>query len=329
MKHRKLGNTSLKSSAIGLGCMGMSEFYGETDEAEAIATLHRAVELGINFFDTADMYGYGENEILVGKALKEFRSNIILATKFGFVRDPKNPTARNVNGTPEYVKKACDASLKRLGVECIDLYYLHRFDQVTPIEDTVGAMAELVKEGKVKFLGLSEVSADMLKKAHAVHPITALQSEYSLWYRHPETDIIPLCEKLNITFVPYSPLGRGFLTTKINSSTAFDKKDFRAHLPRFSGENAKKNELLVAELAKIAAAKNCTPAQLALAWVLAKSPNIIPIPGTKRRKYLEENCLAVEMELSAQEISQLDDLFKPENVSGDRYTSEMMKYSDK
>jgi aryl-alcohol dehydrogenase-like predicted oxidoreductase len=328
MKLKQLGNAKLKISEIGLGCMGMSEYYGSADEAESIATLHRAIELGINFFDTADVYGQGANELLVGKAFKNQWNKIIIATKFGIVRDDKNPLLRSVNGHPDYVKQACDASLKRLGVDVIDLYYLHRLDKHVPIEETVGAMAELVRVGKVRYLGLSEVSAETLQKAHDVHPITALQSEYSLWTRDAE-NIIPLCEKLHISFVAYSPLGRGFLTSKITSPASLEQDDFRKKNPRFVEDNFAKNLHLVDEMTKIAVEKQCTAAQLALAWLLAKYPNVIPIPGTKRRHYLEENVKATSVHLSQQDLEKLDTIFTPDKIAGARYTEEAMKFLDK
>lgn len=328
MQTRQLGNSNLKASAIGLGCMGMSEFYGPTDEAESLATLHRALDLGINFFDTADMYGHGANEILLSKIIKSHRAEIILATKFGFVRDPNQPQSRVIDGRPEHVKAACDASLHRLGTDVIDLYYLHRVDSNTPIEETVGAMSDLVSAGKIRYLGLSEVSANTLQRAHQVHPISALQSEYSLWVRQPEDEMIPLCEQLNISFVPYSPLGRGFLTNAISTKTTFANNDFRSVLPRFTGENAQKNHLLVEDLSKIATELNCTPAQLALAWVLAKSPRLIPIPGTKRRKYLEENAAAMNVQISKDDLLKIDNIFKPGAIAGNRYTDAGMKSVD-
>lgn len=325
MKTKHLGDTQLHVSEIGLGCMGMSEYYGEINEEESLATLHRALDLGINFFDTADIYGQGANEILLGKAFKNDWNKIVLATKFGIVRDPSDPLKRDISGSASYVKAACDASLKRLGVNVIDLYYLHRVDPKTPIEETVGAMAELVAEGKVRYIGLSEVSPQTLERAHKIHPITAVQSEYSLWTRDPEKEMLNLCQKLHVSFVAYSPLGRGFLTSKINSTESLAQNDFRRYSPRFQEENFEKNYHLVEELKKIAAVKKCTPAQLSLAWLLAKSPNIIPIPGTKRRRYLEENIQATEIELTPTEVQQLDNIFTPQAVAGARYPDEAMK----
>src|ERR1051325_10814091 len=287
MKTRELGKSDLRVCSSDLGCMGMSEFYGAGDERESIATIHRAIELGVNFLDTADMYGPFTNEELVGKAIKGRRDKVIVATKFGFVRDPNNPKARSVNGKPEYVRSACEASLRRLGVDCIDLYYQHRVDANTPIEDTIGAMSKLVQEGKVRYLGMSEPGIQSLRRAHAVHRITALQNEYSLWSRDPEDGVLNACRELGIGFVPYSPLGRGFLTGQIKRFEDFAPDDIRRISPRFQGENFQRNVDLVSRIEEMARDKRCTASQLALAWVLAQGEEIVPIPGTKRIKYLE------------------------------------------
>ncbi len=325
MTNKLIGSQGITASAIGLGCMGMSEFYGETDDSQSIKTIHRAYELGITFFDTADMYGPFKNEILVGKAIKPFRKNITLATKFGITRNPDNPQIRGLNGTPEYVKKACEASLKRLDVEVIDIYYLHRKDPGTPIEETVGAMSELVKEGKIKAIGLSEVNVDTLRKAHAVHPVTALQTEYSLWSREPEEEIIPACKELMIGFVPYSPLGRGFLTGQIKQFEDFSPDDYRRNSPRFQGENFDKNLELVKKIESLAKEKGYTASQLALAWVLAQGDFLFPIPGTKRVKYIEENAAAAHMFLSPEELAVINQVFPKDAAAGLRYTEAMMK----
>lgn len=324
MQQRKLGNQGLAVSAIGLGCMGMSEFYGPRDESESIATLHRALDLGVNFFDTADIYGPYINEELVGRVLKPHRGRVIIATKFGIVRSPDG--ARGVNGTPEYVRASCDASLKRLGIGTIDLYYQHRVDPKTPIEETVGAMAELIKAGKVRYLGLSEAGAKTIRRAHAIHPITALQSEYSLWTRdHEEDDVIPTVRELGIGFVAYSPLGRGFLTGQIRNTNNLAADDWRQNSPRFQGENFQKNLDLVTKIEELAEKRKVKASQLALAWVMAQGDDIVPIPGTKRRKYLEENVAAVEIKLSKEELTALDAIAPKGAAQGERYTPEMMK----
>ncbi|MBV9311132.1 MAG: aldo/keto reductase [Solirubrobacterales bacterium] len=319
MEERALGTQGLRTSAQGLGCMGMSEFYGTADENEAIETIHRALDLGVTMLDTADMYGYGDNEQLVGRAIADRREGVVLATKFGIVRDRNDASTRGISGRPEYVKSACDASLRRLGVEHIDLYYQHRVDKSVPIEETVGAMSELVSEGKVRFLGLSEASAQTIARAHEVHPISALQSEYSLWSRDPEDDVLPTLRELGVGLVAYSPLGRGFLTGTITSPDDFGEGDFRGSHPRFTGENFKRNLDLVERVKEIAAEHDCTPGQLALAWVMQQGEDIVPIPGTKRRNYLEENVAASEVALSEEDLRRIDEAAPVGAAAGDRY----------
>ena len=329
MQFRTLGKNGPRVSALGLGCMGMSEFYGPRDEAESLATLNHALDRGVNFLDTADMYGSGQNEELLAKVLRTRRAEAYVATKFGFVRDPARPQAREVNGRPEYVRAACDASLRRLGVETIDLYYLHRVSPATPVEETVGAMAGLVRAGKVRHLGLSEVGADSLRRAHAVHPITALQSEYSLWTRDPEDGPLAACRELGIGFVPYSPLGRGFLTGQIKRYEDFAADDQRRNQPRFQGENFDRNLALVLRIQQLAAAKHCTPAQLALAWVLAQGDDVVPIPGTRRSRNLDENLATLELRLTAEELAGINAIFPAGAFAGARYPAVMMALVDR
>jgi aryl-alcohol dehydrogenase-like predicted oxidoreductase len=323
IKKQKLGNSDLMASAIGLGCMGMSEWYGPTNDEESIATIKLALEMGLNFFDTADVYGNGHNETFVGKALKKVRQKVILATKFGFL-----PSEGGLNSRPEYVKKACDASLLRLGTDYIDLYYLHRIDSNVPIEETVGAMADLVHEGKVRYLGLSEVSVKSLKRAYTIHPITALQSEYSIWVRDIETEIIAACRELKVAMVPYSPLGRGFLTGKLkNVDQISGEKDYRKDIPLFQGENFEANLNIVKELEKIASNKNCKTSQIALAWIRSQGNDIFPIPGTKRRTYLKENLESLKIELSPDELESINQISKL--VQGNRKNDSGMKLVDR
>jgi aryl-alcohol dehydrogenase-like predicted oxidoreductase len=319
MPKRVLGRVGLTVPAEGLGCMGMSDFYGAGDEAESIATIHRALDLGITFLDTADIYGPFTNEQLVGRAVKDRRDGVVIATKFGIVRFADDPTRREVRGTAAYVRQACDASLQRLGIETIDLYYAHRTDPSTPIEETVGAMAALVDAGKVRYLGLSEVAADTLRRANAVHPIAALQSEWSLWSRDLEREMVGVARELGVGIVPYSPLGRGFLTGQITSPDDFAPDDFRRQSPRFQGDNFRKNLDLVTQVRAIAEAKGCTAGQLALAWVLAQGDDVVPIPGTKRVKYLEENAGAVDVKLTSEDLAQIEAVFPIDAVAGERY----------
>lgn len=328
MQTRKLGRQGLEVSALGLGCMGMSEFYGDRDEAEAVVTIHRAIELGVTLLDTADMYGPFTNEVLVGKAIADRRDRVVLATKFANVRG-ENGEYLGIRGDAEYVRQACDASLKRLGVDHIDLYYQHRVDPETPIEETVGAMADLVKAGKVRFLGLSEASPDTIRRAHAVHPITALQTEYSLWSRDPEEDILPTVRELGIGYVAYSPLGRGFLSGQIRRVEDLAEDDFRRHNPRFQGENFRENLDLVSEIESMAQEKGCTASQLALAWLLAQGEDILPIPGTTKRARIVENVGALDVQITAEDRARIDRILPPGVAAGTRYDTSQMQTLNK
>jgi aryl-alcohol dehydrogenase-like predicted oxidoreductase len=319
---RSIGSSGISVFPVGLGCMGMSEFYGDTNDAESLATLQAAFDQGVTFYDTADMYGFGHNETLLAQFIKGRRAQLTIATKFGIVRKP-GEYARTLDNSAAYIRKACDASLQRLGIDTIDLYYAHRISHNTPLEESIGTLRELVKEGKIRAIGLCEVSAQTLRKAHAIHPISAVQSEYSLWTRDPEAEVLPVCRELGVSFVPYSPLGRGFLTGAFKLSA--DPKDFRNHLPRFQGDNSEKNALIVDIVKDTAFKKGCTPAQLALAWLLAQGDDMVPIPGTRRIKYLTENVGAVKVVLSAQELESIDTALPPGMAVGQRYPDEGMK----
>ncbi|HVZ56294.1 MAG TPA: aldo/keto reductase [Chitinophagaceae bacterium] len=325
MHTKPLGSQGLTASELGLGCMGMSEFYGRTDDAESLRVLDRAIDLGITFWDTADMYGPYTNEILVGKALKRHRSRVTLATKFGILRDSRDPAKRGVNNRPEYVRSSCEGSLKRLGIDCIDLYYVHRRDPQVPVEETVGALADLIGEGKIRAYGLSEVSVETLRRAHAIHPVTAVQSEYSLWSREPEDGMLAACRELGVAFVAYSPLGRGFLTGQIRRVEDFAADDYRRFSPRFMGENFRRNLALVEQVDQLARQKGCTPSQLALAWVMAQGDSIFPIPGTKHVRYLEENAGARQVRLEPGDLAALEAAFPRDAAAGTRYAESAMQ----